>query len=294
MMNAKRIYTFLAMLIGVANFQFSIFNFQIGTLRAQTDSVRVVQLLEQGKKEATAPLHLWYARQLIGTPYVAQTLEVNKQERLVVNLHELDCTTFVETALALALTQKQGSTHYKDYRKNLTHIRYRNGKLDGYASRNHYFTQWIESNEHLGIVKEVKSPKAPFTATQRISLHYMSRYPHLYPMLKNDKQAQFLIRQYERECEGHVVHYIPRDQLNQQKSSPLGIIHDGDILAIVTRKEGLDTSHIGFAVWGEDNCLHLLNASQIHGKVILEPMTLFDYMGNHPLQLGVRVIRAQH
>ena len=290
-MNAKKLYTLLAMLIGVANFQFSIFNFQFGTLRAQTDSLRVVQLLEQGRKEATAPLHLWYARQLIGTPYVAQTLEVNQQERLVVNLHQLDCTTFVETALALALTQEQGSTHYTDYCKNLTRIRYRDGRLDGYPSRNHYFTQWIESNERLGIVKEVKSLKAPFTAVQRISLHYMSRYPHYYPMLKNDKQAQVRIRQYERECEGHVVHYIPREQLNQPKASPLGIIHDGDILAIVTRKDGLDTSHIGLAVWGEDNQLHLLNASQIHNEVILEPMTLYEYMGKHPSQLGVRVIR---
>ena len=261
------------------------------SLHAQPDSLRVVQLLKQGKKEATAPLHLWYAHQFIGTPYVTQTLEVNQKEQLVVNLRQLDCTTFVETALALALTQEQGSTSYQDYCKNLTRIRYRNGVLDGYPSRNHYFTQWIESNERQGIVKEVKSQEAPFTATQHISLHYMSRYPHYYPMLKNDKQAQVVIRRYERECEGHVVHYIPREQLNQPLSSALGIVHDGDILAIVTRKDGLDTSHIGFAEWGEDKQLHLLNASQIHKQVVLEPMTLFEYMGKHPSQLGVRVIR---
>lgn len=272
----------------------SLFLFLCTPAFAQSDSLRVVQLLEQGQKEATAPLHVWYARQFIGTPYVAQTLEVNKKERLVVNLYELDCTTFVETALALAMTHRQGSTKYKDYCKNLTRIRYRDGKMNGYASRNHYFTQWISSNERLGIVKELKDYKEPFTAVQRISLHYMSRYPHYYPMLKNDKQAQIRIRDYERECEGHVVHYIPREQLRQKKSSPLGLIHDGDILAIVTNKDGLDTSHIGFAVWGEDDRLHLLNASLIRKEVVLEPMTLYAYMCRQPSQLGVRVIRVQY
>ena len=88
------------------------------------------------------------------------------------------------------------------------------------------------------------------------------------------------------------MRYSPRAQLNKGKQTPLGLIQDGDILAIVTRKQGLDTSHIGFALWGKDGKLHLLNASQIHKKVVLEPMTLFDYMGKHPTQLGIRVIEV--
>ena len=266
-----------------------VFVFVTGKAVAQSDSVRVVRLLEKGRQEAKAPLHLWYARQLIGTPYVAQTLEVNPTEQLVVNLRELDCTTFVETAIALALTQGQGSTRYEDYKKNLTRIRYRDGKLDGYASRNHYFTQWISSNERLGVVKERSLP-LPISATQRLDLHYMSQHPNLYPMLSNDKDAQQLIRKYERESEGRTVRYIPRVQLNRGSDTPLGVVKDGDILAITTRKDGLDTSHIGFAVWGKDGRLHLLNASQIHKKVVLEPMTLYEYMGKHPSQLGVRVV----
>ena len=86
------------------------------------------------------------------------------------------------------------------------------------------------------------------------------------------------------------MRYIPRVNLNKGRQTPLGLIKDGDILAIVTRKQGLDTSHIGFALWGKDGKLHLLNASQIHKKVVSEPMTLFEYMGKHPSQLGIRVI----
>ncbi|MBP5513871.1 MAG: DUF1460 domain-containing protein [Bacteroidaceae bacterium] len=258
---------------------------------AQTDSARVETLLQKGLTQATTPLHLWYARQLIGTPYVGQTLEVNPTEQLVVNLRQLDCTTFVETAIALAMTHKQGSTRYADYCRNLTRIRYRNGVLDGYPSRNHYFTQWIESNERLGLVKERTLP-TPISQRQTISINYMSQHPDLYPMLRDDKPAQERIRRFEQETSGKQVRFIPRANLNKGKQTSLGLIKDGDILAIVTRKQGLDTSHIGFAVWGKDGKLHLLNASQIHKKVVSEPMTLFEYMGKHPSQLGIRVIEV--
>ena len=271
-------------------FHLSLFTFHFAF--AQSDSARVVSLLEQGKKEATAPLHLWYAQQFIGTPYVGQTLEVNPMEQLVVNLRQLDCTTYVETAIALALTQQQGSTRYEDYCLNLTKIRYRNGQLDGYPSRNHYFTQWIDSNERLGIVEEKDIP-SKISVKQVINLHYMSQHPNLYPMLRGDTAAQTIIRQYEKEDEGRTVNYIPRRQLNQGQATALGFVKDGDILAIVTRNDGLDTSHIGFALWGKDNRLHLLNASQIHKKVVLEPMTLYEYMGKHPSQLGIRVIEVK-
>lgn len=266
--------------------------FSQSSIHSERDSLKVVRLLEQGRREATAPLHLWYARQLIGTPYVGQTLEVNKREKLVVNLRELDCTTFVETALALAMTHQQESMRFEDYCRNLQTIRYCNGRLDGYASRNHYFTQWITSNEGLGIVHERELPMR-ISRPQKLDLHYMSQHPQSYPMLKDDTKAQAKIRLYERESDGRTVKYIPRDQLNQPRSSALGVVHDGDILAIVTKKDGLDTSHIGFAVWGKDGRLHLLNASQIHKRVVEEPMTLYEYMGKHPSQLGIRVVEVR-
>ena len=90
--------------------------------------------------------------------------------------------------------------------------------------------------------------------------------------------------------DGQAVRYVPVSWLGKGQEE-LGDIHDGDILAIVTRKKGLDTSHLGFAVWKEGR-LHLLNASSIHKKVVLEPMTLRQYMQKHPSQLGVRVVRV--
>ena len=71
----------------------------------------------------------------------------------------------------------------------------------------------------------------------------------------------------------------------------MGFIKDGDIIAIVTKKKGLDYSHLGFAVWGEDGKLRLLNASSVHKKVVEEPMTLYQYLKRNPTSVGIRVFR---
>ena len=68
-------------------------------------------------------------------------------------------------------------------------------------------------------------------------------------------------------------------------------IHDGDIIAMLTRKKGLDTSHVGIAVWYSDG-LHLLNASSIRGKVVEESKTLYQYMQGQRTQIGIRAVRC--
>ena len=83
------------------------------------------------------------ARALKGIPYVGQTLEVGKHETLVVNLRQLDCTTYVENVVAMYLCIKNEDYSYSAFKSNLRHLRYAAGKV-AYTSRLHYFTQWIE------------------------------------------------------------------------------------------------------------------------------------------------------
>jgi len=259
------------------------------TVKAEGDSLRVVSLLQRGNAlEPSANLMLWYGKEFVGTPYKAQTLEINRTEALVVNLREMDCTTFVETVAALTLTTREKAVSYDTFRKNLQRIRYRLGQLDGYASRNHYFQWWIESNSEMGLVKEIMPSTGARTMT--LHLHYMSRHIGSYPMLKDDPLAQRLIAAHERESSGKKVRYLSKSEVGKD-SKTLGFIESGDILVITTSKDGLDCSHIGIAVWGRDGKLHLLNASQIRKKVVVEPMTLFDYMQRHPTQTGIRIVR---
>ena len=256
------------------------------------DSIRVAQLLQEGRMQPSDKnLVLYYAHQFIGIPYVGHTLEVNKQEELVVNLRELDCTTFVETATALALTTMHGGSTWQDYLHWLQTIRYNNGKLDGYCSRNHYFSQWIASNTRLGLVEEQTGTDYPFVATQQLQLNFMSLHPGYYAMLKDNPEDVKTIAQLEKATSGTVVRYIPSNLLNESKDA-LKCINDGDILALVTNKSGLDVSHVGFAEWGSNGKLYLLDASSIHKKVVLEPITLFQYAQKQPTMLGIRVIKC--
>ena len=96
-----------------------------------------------------------YAHLLEGTTYTAGTLDRDSVENLQPYLQETDCTTFVETVLALARTAVKKQSTWDEYCRQLTALRYRNGKIDGYLSRLHYFSDWIANNEQKGFVTDI-------------------------------------------------------------------------------------------------------------------------------------------
>ena len=253
----------------------------------RADSLKICRLLRDANKQTTT---LWFARQFLNIPYVAHTLEVNPAEQLVVNTRQLDCTTLVETVTALTLCAHQGKRSWNDYLTTLRTLRYRKGKLDGYPSRLHYFSDWIADKTAMSIVKEIQSPNPPFSAVQHINVNYMSTHPDAYQALKAHPEWVSVIRQQEETLSGTTSRYIPKSALKRNTKAQRQAVHDGDIIAITCNKKGLDIAHLGFAVWKKDG-LHLLNASQIHKKVVQEPMTLYQYLQKHPSHTGIRIIR---
>lgn len=254
------------------------------------DSLQVVELLEEAKIIAEGEnLVRYFANKFKNVPYVGHTLEVNDKEQLVVNLHELDCTTYVETVLALARTAAEGKSTFDDYCDNLNRIRYRKGELEDYSSRLHYFTMWIEDNVEMGIVSEIADDKDLFSAEQTVNATYMTTHSDKYRMLAGDTAMISKIALMEQHINGKTHAYLPIDNIRNTKSLR-NAVHDGDVIAIVTSKKGLEISHLGFAVWHNDG-LHLLNASSIHRKVIEESMTLRKYLIGRKTALGVRVLR---
>lgn len=258
---------------------------------SKTDSIKVMQLLNAAPRKATTSEYmLHFGKALQGVPYVAKTLENNAMEKLVINLRELDCTTFTENILALSLCMRDGRKSFKAFTDYLRHIRYDKGYVS-YPSRLHYFSSWINANSEQDYIAEIVSDQAPFTATKTLDIDFMSKHTSLYPALANNKAMVDSIRITEKALTGHSFRYIPKSVLNQHTLLKK-YIHSGDIIVIITNKQGLDTSHIGIASWHSDGTLHLLNASQIHKKVIDEPMTLYRYMQKHPSQIGIRVVSA--
>ena len=259
------------------------------TTYQRADSVKICQLLGQANRETSV---LWLARQFLGVPYVAHTLEVNDDERLVVNTRQLDCTTFVETVTALKMCAQTGKLSFADYQAVLRQLRYRQGRMAGYPSRLHYFTDWIRDKADMQLVTDVQQPNPPFTAVQTVNVNYMSTHPDAYKALKANAALIPEIRAQEQSLTGMKVRYIPK-RLLRNSALLRKAVKDGDILAITCNKKGLDIAHLGFAVWRSDG-LHLLNASMIHKKVVEEPMTLYQYMQKHKTHTGIRVVRIKN
>lgn len=244
------------------------------------------------RQDSNTNFPLFFARQFLDVPYVAHTLEVNDEEQLVVNVNELDCTTLVETVTALTLCVYRKDFTFNAYQDNLRNMRYRNGVIDRYLSRIHYFTDWIVENTKADIVTEIQQPNPPFTQIQTVKVNYMSQHPQSYKALKAHPEYVAEIAQMEQRLTGQKFRFIPKSEV-KNTAAMREAVHDGDIIAITCNKPGLDIAHLGLAVWRDDG-LHLLNASQLHKKVVEEPMTLYQYLQKHPSHTGIRVIRIIH
>lgn len=258
---------------------------------AKSDSVRIEQLLSRSRSlPDSTNWMLYFGRQFIGIPYVAKTLDREMDEHLVVNTRELDCTTFVETVLALHRCRTLHKYSFADFLGELRSIRYLGGEM-AYVNRQHYFTVWINDNKRMKIVDDVQSPVPPFTAVQHLSVNWMTTHSKDYPQLAAHPEWLGGIRKMEQSITGKSYRYIPKGSIANTRLFRQ-TIHDGDILVILTSKSGLDTSHIGIAVWHKDG-LHLLNASYLRHKVVEESKTLYLYMQGQRSQTGIRVCRAR-
>ena len=268
-----------------------------GVEYTKEDSTLVVKLLKEAvtQRGKESPV-FYFGKKFLGLPYVAHTLELGDKEHLIVNLHGLDCTTFVETVVALSLCDQQDRRTFDAFCQNLTRIRFRNGQMTDYTSRLHYFTWWAEDNIRLGIVDEVcpkSSPWGAFTAIQTIHIDYMSAHPTLYKQLKNHPEFVPTIKQYEQATNGKQFRYIPKKNLSWGQDTALGIVKDGDIVAMLTDSDGLDTRHIGIAFW-QDGKLHLLHASSLYKKVLMSKETFFEYEAKQAKHTGIRVFRVNY
>lgn len=255
----------------------------------KSDSIFVTEIINKEQpthKSSDLALHI--AREFLGKKYTSGTLDSHNGEPLVINCRELDCTTFVETVLALVVTIKQDEKSFEDFCRNLQTIRYRNGKRDGYASRLHYISWWITDSAKKGIVHE--ATRCAHSRPLPLNLYYMSRNAALYPQLKGDSSLVSLIEKEEKPFRGITTEYIPKEELHRGRNAlPIA---DGDIVALVTNIEGLDVVHIGFALWRGEK-LHLLHASSGEGKVIEDCKSLYDYQKNKKKQTGIRVFAIE-
>jgi hypothetical protein len=223
-------------------------------------------------------------RPFVGEPYTPQTLELPGPERLVVNLREFDCVTYVESVLALARIIRAGQDGFEDFARELRQIRYRGGRLDGYPSRLHYFSEWIADNEQLGLVRDITSDLGGRPVPEAID--FMSRNADAYPKLVEAPAFVDEVRRIEQRLSGLTRYAIRQEAIGAVADR----IRDGDIIAATSNLRGLDIAHTGFAIW-IDGRLHLMHAPLVGRSLEISERPLADRILRIQGQDGIMVAR---
>ena len=225
-------------------------------------------------------------KSFIGTNYAANTLDKGDTEELVINLTGLDCTTFLENALTFARCIKEGKTSFKDYQNELQKIRYRDGIINGYTSRLHYFSDWIYDNERKGIVKNISEEIGGDSL--KFKLNFMSEHPDSYVQLKKVPSYLPIIKEQEEQINKRKYYYIPKKKVVSIENK----IHNGDLIAIISNVKGLDINHVGIAVKMDDGRIYFMHAPDVGYKVQITKIPLADYLEKFDKDTGIIVLRA--
>lgn len=255
-----------------------------------TDTTKITNILiEASELNAKSPNDVvaFIGKKFIGTPYVAGTLE-GTPEMLTVNVDEVDCTTYIDIVAAMAVTIEERRNSWQDFLHNLEKMRYRQGHVDGYASRLHYISDWIVTNSHNGLLKDV-TDRLPQSAYQVKTIDYMSRHRESYPALKDSAEYE-RIKNMEVGYRSHRYPYIKSTTLMGKNGAKY--LKEGDIVALTTKTDGLDVSHMGIIVIEKDGA-HLMHASSKEGKVVIDKLPLDEYLRKNRNISGLRVIRIQ-
>lgn len=225
-------------------------------------------------------------KSFIGTPYAEHTLERKGSETLVINLSSLDCSTFIENSLAIARCIKEKKTTFENFEKELTKIRYRNGIINEYPSRLHYFSDWIYNNEEKGIIKNISGGIGGRQI--KFTLNFMSTHPGYYLELKEHPEFIPIIKSQEKEISKREYEFISKENVAGLEKK----IHNGDLIAITSGVNGLDINHVGIAVRMDDGRIHLLHAPNVGSKVQISEAPLSEYLLKIKKDTGVIVLHV--
>ncbi|GHT32360.1 xylanase [Bacteroidia bacterium] len=220
----------------------------------------------------------------LGMPYVASTLEI-EPEGLVVNLRELDCTTFVENVIALSRMVAEGDTTFEAFCDQLRWVRYREGIIRDYTDRLHYTSDWIYENDRKEVVKSLGEEEGwrPYT----FCLNFMSTHSDSYRQLMTDSMLIPCIVEIEKEVSERTgYYYIPKNNVDSFAVD----IKNGDMVGFVTSTKGLDISHVAIVTRvGEE--LTFIHASSLAMKVIVNEESLQHYVEKSKSCTGIILTR---
>ncbi len=236
--------------------------------------------LPNGASEAKTMLVI--ARSFEEQPYQGSTLE-QIPEKLICNLQTFDCATFVENILALTLTKYTATQRFIYYQQNLQKLRYRNNKIDDYASRLHYFLEWKFEAEKNKLLRDITKDLGGEKVEKKIN--FMTSHRNLYPAMVDSLIFQKITRN-EIVLNQKEWFYLPKTKIEAIEKK----LEEGDIVAFTSAIDGLDFNHEGFVIF-QNNRPYLLHASSEFKKVTISKEPIAAYLQRIKKDSGIVVLR---
>ncbi|HET6346014.1 MAG TPA: N-acetylmuramoyl-L-alanine amidase-like domain-containing protein, partial [Myxococcota bacterium] len=234
-------------------------------------------------KERFGDLITRAARVQLGKPY-HDAPSPPGPETLECHLGTFQCVSFVESSLALARCIWSKRPDAACFLAELTGLRYRDGQIDGYPSRLHYFEDWLADNARRGRLELITQALGGRPATQVST--YMTAHPDRFPALV-DPNVRAAIAAMETRVTAMRPHVVERARVAAVERMLL----DGDVVAITTVNEDILVSHTGFITRDPDGVVRLLHASSFRHQVVLSEHDLAQYVLRRPERGGVMVAR---
>lgn len=266
----------------------------------ETDQARLAAWTSRLRRELPAFRALPFGRQAarvgelaVGTPYEAFALEAyikaggnpSRNEQLALSLTRFDCVTLVESCLAVArVANTPGTPSWDKFGREIERMRYRGGKREGYASRLHYFSEWISDGEKRGLVHDMGAELGGVNDTR--PLRFMTEHRSSYPALA-DKTVFRAIGETERGLDSHPRYVVAAERIPEVVDR----IETGDVLAFATAIPGIDVSHAAFAYRDTAGVLRVLHAPLSGGAVEVTRTTLPEYVSAIRQATGILIAR---
>ena len=225
------------------------------------------------------------ADNFLGKPYAEGLLDKSGTEKLIITLNKFDCVLFVETVLAISRGVAVKDYDYQNFVNRIEQQRYINGKLNGYCSRLHYFSEWINDNQKRQTVENITAKLGGIPMNK--PLNFMSQHRSSYPQMVKDEATYQCIVGIEADLAKTTVNYIPTNRIKSIYSQ----LKPGDIVAVATDVKGLDVTHTGFVYRNADGNLGLIHASPAGAVTVA--YDLQRYISRVESAIGIVVARAK-
>ena len=230
-------------------------------------------------------------RELVGTPYVNYSLEVDdRTESPVVNFKGMDCWTYYENSLALARMLRFKPAPYKP--EDLLHMveieRYRSGVCTGsYLSRMHHLEEVFHDNQRRGYATNITS-RIPGAERMHRKIQEMTVQWKAYRYLRSNPSLIEPMGKIEAQVSNLPVYHVPKSKVRSAEK----YLQNGDICAITSKDTSGYTSHVGMIVrMGDRAYFSHATSDRDKGRMVIIDGPISDYVNTGSKHAGIIICR---